>query len=68
MEEQNVSKVIILAHARGGSTLCSDVFNIETNTTVLWYEALHGFHSFYSGAPHYNTDTVFLYYKNMTRR
>lgn len=53
--------VVLFSYARSGSTLLSDVFNIDPNTTMLWYEALQGFHSYYSGLPEYSNELRVLW-------
>lgn len=62
-----VSKVIIFSYARGGSTLCSDISNIDQHQTLMWYEALHGFYSSYSGLPEASRSLPLLYHQNMSK-
>lgn len=63
-----VSKVVIFSYTRGGSTLCCDIFNIDRRQTLIWYEALHGFHSRYSGLTEESRLLPLLYHQNMSKK
>ena len=67
MNVTKLSKVIIVGYMRGGTSVFSNMFNID-NKSVVWFEPLDAFYVSYFGFPPFSIPLSIMYYRNNTKR